>query len=213
MAVLAANKQRPFRLAHGSLATKELPLAGYTNFAGGSAEHTVFNGSLVVCDVSDTDGYFRAVPLTSSTNMAGGDVFGGVAIEKQKVLAADTGDGSVVCSVARNGVWGFAKGSVAQTDIGAAAYASDDDTIVTATTNNLWVGYIEEVDDRIVRAFGFAYSALERRLRRYSKKKTNLERRDRSRIKNIMGSVGGAVGKVGGTVGRIVPRRRKRDRR
>ena len=72
--------------------------------------------------------------------------------------------------------------------------------------------HVEEVDDRIVRAFGFAYSALERRLRRYSKKKTNLERRDSSRIKEIMGSVGGAVGAVGGTVGRIVPKRRKRER-
>ncbi len=70
--------------------------------------------------------------------------------------------------------------------------------------------HIEEVDDRIVRAFGFAYSALERRLRRYSSKKRDLERRDRSRLKNIMGTVGGAVGRVGGTVGRIVPRRRKR---
>ena len=72
--------------------------------------------------------------------------------------------------------------------------------------------HVEEVDDRIVRAFGFAYSALERRLRRYSKKKTDLERRDSSRIKNLFGSVGGAVGKVGGTVGRIVPRRRKNRR-
>lgn len=72
--------------------------------------------------------------------------------------------------------------------------------------------HVEEVDDRIVRAFGFAYSALERRLRRYSKKRTNLERRDRSRLKNIIGSVGGAAMKVGGTVGRIVPRRRKKDR-
>lgn len=70
--------------------------------------------------------------------------------------------------------------------------------------------HVEEVDDRIVRAFGFAYSALERRLRRYSKKRTDLERRDRSRIKDIIGSVGGAAMKVGGTVGRIVPRRRRR---
>lgn len=72
--------------------------------------------------------------------------------------------------------------------------------------------FIEEVDDRILRAFSFAHKALERRLRRYSKKKTDLERRDRSRIKNIMGSVGGAMGAVGGTVGRIVPKRRKRRR-
>ncbi len=146
MTVLAANKQRPYRLAHGELTKMALPLAGYTNFGGGTEAHTVFKGSMVCCDVSDTDGYFRAVPSSGSVAAAGGDVFGGVAIEKQKVEAADLADGAVECSVARNGVWGFAKGSVAQTDIGAAAYASDDDTITTVTTNNLWCGYIEEVD-------------------------------------------------------------------
>ena len=146
MAILAANKQRPYRLAHGNLAKMELALAGYTNFGGGTTAHTVYKGSLVVCDVSDTDGYFRAVPLTSSTNMAAGDIFAGVAIEQQKVEAADLADGAVVCSVARNGVWGFAVGSLAVTHIGEAAYASDDDTITTTTTNNLWVGYIEGVD-------------------------------------------------------------------
>lgn len=146
MAVLSANKQRPYRLAHGELTKMELALAGYTNFGAGTVEHTVYKGSLVCCDVSDTDGYFRAVPSSGTTALAGGDIFGGVAIEKQKVEAADAADGSVVCSVARNGVWGFAVGSLAVTHIGEAAYASDDDTITTVTTNNLWVGYIEGVD-------------------------------------------------------------------
>ena len=146
MAVLTGNKQRPVKLAHGNLATAEIPLAGYTNFGSGSTAHTVFKGSLVCCDVSDTDGYFRAVPLTSSTAMASGDVFGGIAAERQDVGASDTADGSVNLTVFRNGVWGFAKGSPAITDIGAAAYASDDDTITTTDTNNLWVGVIEDVD-------------------------------------------------------------------
>ena len=78
MAVLTGNKQRPVRLAHGELTTMEIPLAGYTNFGGGSTAHTVFKGSLVMSDVSDTDGYFRAVPLSSSTAMVSGDVFGGM---------------------------------------------------------------------------------------------------------------------------------------
>jgi len=146
MAVLTANKQRPVRLAHGELTTAELPLAGYTNFGAGTVAHSVFKGSLLVCDVDDTDGYFRAVPLTSSVNMAAGDIFGGIAAERQDVTASDTADGSVTVTVYRNGLWGFAKGNLAQTDIGAPAYASDDDTISTTANNNLWVGVIEEVD-------------------------------------------------------------------
>lgn len=146
MAVLTASKSRPYRLAHGELATEQLPLAGYTNFAGGSVAHTVYKGSIVVCDASDTDGYFRAMPLSSSVNMTSSDIFGGVALEKIAVTSAITGDGDAVVTVARNGVWAFPVGSVAQTDIGAAAYASDDNTITTTDTNNLWVGYIEGVD-------------------------------------------------------------------
>lgn len=164
MAVLAANKQRPYRAPAGGLTFRKLPLAGYTNFGAGSVAHTVYHGSPVVSDVSDTDGYFRAVPLTSGTNMASGDVFGGIAVEKQSVTSADTADGSVEATVAVNGEWGFAKGSLAQTDVGAAAYASDDDTITTTSTNNLWVGYITEVDGTYVwvdisRAAGMANTA------------------------------------------------------
>lgn len=146
MAVLTGNKQRPVRLAHGELTTMEIPLAGYTNFGGGNAGHTVWKGALVVCDVSDTDGYFRAVPLSSSTAMVSGDIFGGIAAERQDVGASDLADGSVTLTVYRNGQWGFAKGSIAQTDIGAPAYATDDDTISTTSTDALWVGVIEEVD-------------------------------------------------------------------
>lgn len=146
MAVLSTNVQRPVRLPSGGLTTAVVKLAGYTNFGGGSTAHTVYTGSLVVCDVSDTDGYFRACPLSSSVNAASGDIFGGVSLEKIAVTSSDTADGSKLCTVARNGVWGFAVGSVAITDIGAAAYASDDQTITTTSTNNFFVGDIEDVD-------------------------------------------------------------------
>lgn len=164
MAVLSANKQRPCRVPAGGLTIEKLDLAGYTNFDSGNTEHTVYHGSIVVCDVSDTDGYFRACPLSSSTALASGDIFGGIAIEKQEVTSSNTADGSVKCSVARNGVWGFAVGSLAVTDIGAPAYASDDDTITTTSTNNIWVGYIVGVDSTYVyvdisRAAGMANSA------------------------------------------------------
>jgi len=146
MAVLTANMQRPVKPISAGVSTRALPLAGYTNFGGGNTAHTVYHGSMLVSDVSDTDGYFRAVPLTSGTNMAAGDIFGGVAMEKQSVTSTNTADGSVLVTAARNGVWGFAVGSLAQTDIGAAAYATDDQTISTTSSNNLWVGYIEGVD-------------------------------------------------------------------
>ena len=150
MTVLSANKARPYRLAQGELKTMEIPLAGYTNFGSGSTTHEVYKGSGMVCDVSDTDGYFRACPSGATVNSAAGDIFGGISLERKSVTSSDTGDGSVVCTVARNGVWGFAKGSLAVTDIGAAAYLSDDDTISTTSTNNYWCGYIEEVDDTYV---------------------------------------------------------------
>src|SRR3990172_2796601 len=82
--------------------------------------------------------------------LAGYTIFGGIAVEKQEVKASNLSDGAVEVTVARNGVWGFAAGSLAITDIGAAAYASDDDTITTTSTNNLWVGYIEDVADGYV---------------------------------------------------------------
>lgn len=144
MTVLSADKNRRHR--DGMIRTVELPLAGYTNFAGGSVEHTVYKGSGVVCDVSDTDGYFRACPSGGSTASAGGDIFGGIALEQAKVKAANLLDGSVKVSVARDGVFAFAKGSLAQTDIGAPVYLSDDDTVTTTSTNNYWCGILEEVD-------------------------------------------------------------------
>ena len=161
MTVLTKNKNRPYRLAHGPLSTMELPLAGYTNFGAGTLAHTVYKGSIVICDVSDTDGYFRAAPAAGS---AAGDIFGGIAIEKAAVGAADLADGSVVVSVARNGVWGFAKGAVVQTDIGAPAYAEDDDVVGVTSTNNYWIGTVVEVDDTyvwvdILRAVGMPNAA------------------------------------------------------
>lgn len=146
MAILTANAQVPSQEPAGGMTTATIRLAGYTNFGSGSTAHTVYNGSLTCCDVSDTDGYCRAIPLTSSVNAASGDLFTGIALEKVSVTSTDTADGSKVCRVARNGVWGFAKGSIAITDIGAAAYASDDQTITTTSTNNFWVGDIVDVD-------------------------------------------------------------------
>jgi hypothetical protein len=147
MAVLTASKMRPYRLPAGGLTTRKLKLAGYTNFGAGTTAHTVYKGSIVVSDVSDTDGYFRAAPLTSSVAAVAGDVIGGIALEKVEVTSADLADGSKEVTVAVTGVWGFPKGGLAVTDIGSAIYTSDDGETVTATsTDNWWIGYLVDVD-------------------------------------------------------------------
>lgn len=150
MAVLTASVSRPVRSPVGGVETRALPLAGYTNFGGGSTAHSVYKGSIVMCDVSDTDGYFRAMPLSSSTAATTSDIFGGIALEKQDVTSAQTSDGAVKVTVAVDGVWGFPVGSLAITDIGATAYASDDQTITTTTANNLNVGTIVDADSTYV---------------------------------------------------------------
>jgi ribosomal subunit interface protein len=74
--------------------------------------------------------------------------------------------------------------------------------------------FIEEVDDRIMRAFGFALKTLERRLSRRHKKNIDKVKRRRNPFKDIFGAFGRVGGRVGGTVtgtvGRLVPKRRKR---
>lgn len=150
MAVQTANVQRTPRIDPGGIRTAELKLAGYTNFGSGSTAHTVYKGSLVVCDVSDTDGYFRACPSSASVNAASGDIFGGIALERVDVTSSDTADGSKKVTVATNGTWPFAVGALAITDIGAPAYASDDQTITTTSSNNFFVGDIVDADTTYV---------------------------------------------------------------
>lgn len=74
--------------------------------------------------------------------------------------------------------------------------------------------FVEEIDDRPLRAFQYAYKILERRLRRYSDKMVGDRRRQGSRVKGIINYVGGSVYYVGrtagGAIGRIVPRKRKK---
>lgn len=164
MAVLTANKNRPLKLPSGGLTTRKLKLAGYTNFGAGTLTHSVYKGSVLVCDVSDTDGYYRACPLSSSVNLASGDIFGGIALERQDVTSSDTADGSVEVTAAVNGVWGFPVASLAITDIGAPIYASDDASVTTTSTNNLWIGHLVDVDGTyawidIARAAGMPNSA------------------------------------------------------
>ena len=147
MTALTANKQRPVKPPQYGLATFAVPLIGYTNKGDGNTAHTVYKGSIVTIDVSDSDGYARAL---ADETVATGDVFAGIAAEKQAVTSDITGDGDADCTVYRNGIWGFAKGELSVADVGANAYASDDNSITTTDTNNLWVGKIVDVDSTYV---------------------------------------------------------------
>lgn len=72
--------------------------------------------------------------------------------------------------------------------------------------------FIKETDDRIMRAFSYAYHILERKLRRYNQKFTSDRRREGSRLKSVINVVGSplrAVGSAAGAVRRFVPKRKK----
>ena len=139
MAVLTNNVHRPVRLPVGGVAFAELQLVG--------DDEEIYIGSILISDVGANDGYFRALPVATA---AAGDIFGGISLERHSLVAADD-DGDKVVTVARNGIWGFAVGSIAITDIGAPVYAVDDDgTLTTTSTNNQWVGFIEDVDATFV---------------------------------------------------------------
>lgn len=144
MAVLTQNKQRPHK---GPVVIPwPCPLVGYTNFAGGNVTEEIYEGSVLVSDVSDLDGYFRACPAGATTNSHAADIFGGISLERVSVTSSDTSDGSKEAVAASNGWWGFAVGSLTAADTGLPAYASDDDTISTTSANNYWCGYILGVD-------------------------------------------------------------------
>ena len=138
---ITADKNRPVRL-EGNLIKRKYGLVGYTNLGSGSEAQTLYKGAIIAMDVSDVDGYVQTVPGTAAV----GDIFAGIAAHQQKTDSSLTADGAVEMSVYVNGVWGFAVGSLAVTDIGANAFASDNDTITTTATGNLHVGVIVDVD-------------------------------------------------------------------
>lgn len=73
--------------------------------------------------------------------------------------------------------------------------------------------FIEEIDNRALRAFQFAFKILERKLRRYSDKLNGDKRRQNRRFKSVINVVGGAgrvVSGAAGAVGRMVPKRGRR---
>ncbi|OQB06541.1 MAG: Sigma 54 modulation protein / S30EA ribosomal protein [bacterium ADurb.Bin212] len=68
--------------------------------------------------------------------------------------------------------------------------------------------FVEETDDRALRAFQFAFKTFERRIRRYADKNIDNKRRQQSKFKSVVNVVGGAGRIVGGTINKIVPRKK-----
>ena len=148
MTALTANKTRPVKVPPGGLKFRVLPLAGYTNYSTSNVAHTVYKGSVVVCDQSDTDGYFHAPVAVGTTAGNAIDIIGGISMEKVEVTSDDLADGAKEVTLAVNGVWAFALGSLDITDIGAPVYAQDDDSVTDSSANGAyWIGFVVNVDD------------------------------------------------------------------
>ena len=89
MAVLTANTTRPVKAPPGGCKFRILPLAGYTLFFTDGVAHTVYKGSIVVADNSDTPGYYHAPQLIGTTAADVADTIGGIAMEKVEVTSVD----------------------------------------------------------------------------------------------------------------------------
>lgn len=144
MTALTMNKQRPVQYPNGGLAFQSQPLQGYTNY--GSA-YTAYHGAIMGIDATDASGYVQpAAGFTPTT----GDIFAGIASERQDVTANETSDGAKVISVIKNGVWGFAVGSLTQANVGSKAYAHDDDSVDATSSSGLYIGEIVAIDSTYV---------------------------------------------------------------
>jgi len=139
MTALTQNAQRPVMLPAGGLSFGRVHLQGYTNNSGA---YTVYHGSILAIDATDASGYATNVTATP----ASGDVFMGIAVERQDVTILDLLDGSKDVSAAKNGVWGFPVGALTQANVGAPAYAHDDNLVDATSSNGLKIGVIEAVD-------------------------------------------------------------------
>lgn len=142
MAAITKDVQRPYLLPAGGLTTKKVPMAGYTNH---TKANKIFHGSIVCIDTSLNPGYVSvpgdvAAPAT-------GDYFCGIAQERQEVGSDQLADGLKTVLVACNGVFAFPKASITQADMGKPCYATTDGDIQVASSNALWIGNIETVDD------------------------------------------------------------------
>src|SRR5581483_376685 len=108
----------------------------------GGVAATIYKGGIILQDVSDSQ---YAQKHQSTITAAATDVFLGIAAEGISVAASDA-DGAKTVRVWRKGVFAFAKGALTIGDRGKAVYASDDHTITLTSTNNLWIGYLVDVD-------------------------------------------------------------------
>lgn len=122
----AATEARDPQRKDGSVVSYKLPASTSTY---------VYKGTLVSARVAD--GYAYASRSGTAT-----DLFLGVAMETK---AGDGTAGSARVQVEKTGSFLFNCSGFAQTDLGVAVYASDDNTVTKTSTNNQLVGYVAEV--------------------------------------------------------------------
>lgn len=108
----------------------------------GGVAATIYKGGVLIQDVSDST---YAQKHQSTITAAAGDVFLGVAAEGVSTVAADA-NGAKTVRAWRKGIYAFAKGALTIGDRGKAVYVSDDQTVTLTALNNLWIGYLVDVD-------------------------------------------------------------------
>jgi hypothetical protein len=111
----------------------------------GSSIGTIWKGSLVFTQHANTptsEGYAGNTARSVASN---GDVFLGVAYES--VDNSTGADGAKRVRVNKRGVYRFTHSGLTQVNVGSKAYASDNQTVTTTSTNNIYVGDIEEIID------------------------------------------------------------------
>jgi len=100
-----------------------------------AASTLIFYGALVMLDASG-----NAVPASTATGLT----VRGMAREHVDNSAGAAGDKNVATE---NGTWRFAHSGLDRTDIGATAYAVDDQTVDTDSTGRSAVGTIVDIDN------------------------------------------------------------------
>lgn len=100
------------------------------------ASTVIYKGALVV-DLGT--GY------ASAGSNAGAYTFLGIAAEKADNSSGSDGDISV--RVNKTGVYQIPKPTAVQTDLGAAMYIRDDNTVDTSSTNSILAGYCVDIVD------------------------------------------------------------------
>ncbi len=94
---------------------------------------TMFRGA--IAGIEAATGFLRPATATATPDRRGG-------IVREGLASGSAASGSVLCEVYTEGEFLLTGSGFAQTDVGLAVYASDDNTITKTSTNNMLLGTI-----------------------------------------------------------------------